>query len=221
MWRASFDPLSSANASRRLFWHAKNPMPTRYGCDVPQWAKQHQRAAPLPRSLLNGKFIQPRIEEHRDTSGCAGRCADVMRFWTLPAPRVSDGWRQPLQGARGFSRRGILRQTGSYGVGPCAVRVSRKAIAGPAFATGAGPHALRFENPFPSLTMRHLCIKWGSRDALPALGQCSRELFPRTHSPHTHRPLGFGMSRNGGSPFRVMYGLFSLSTLALQLEDQK
>jgi cell division protein FtsA len=116
--------------------------------DVPQVGEEeHNTAIQLPRSLLNG-IIQPRIEE---TFELVRARLDDSGFGPLAGRRVVlTGGASQLQGVRDLAGR-ILDKQVRMGR-PLRVRGLAEAIAGPAFATGAGLIAHAVDNS-SSLTM--------------------------------------------------------------------
>ena len=116
--------------------------------DVPQVGEEeHNAAVQLPRSLLNG-IIQPRIEE---TFELVRARLDDSGFGPLAGRRVVlTGGASQLQGVRDLAGR-ILDKQVRMGR-PLRVRGLAEAIAGPAFATGAGLIAHAVDNS-SSLTM--------------------------------------------------------------------
>lgn len=116
--------------------------------DVPQVGEdEHNAPLQLPRSLLNG-IIQPRIEE---TFELVRARLDDSGFGPLAGRRVVlTGGASQLQGVRDLAAR-ILDKQVRMGR-PLRVRGLAEAIAGPAFATGAGLIAHAIDNP-SSLTM--------------------------------------------------------------------
>jgi cell division protein FtsA len=111
--------------------------------DVPQVGEdEHNSSHQLPRSLLNG-IIQPRIEE---TFELVRSRLDDSGFGPYAGRRVVlTGGASQLQGVRDLAVR-ILDKQVRMGR-PLRVRGLAEAIAGPAFATGAGLIAHTIENP--------------------------------------------------------------------------
>ncbi|MBN42336.1 MAG: cell division protein FtsA [Alphaproteobacteria bacterium] len=142
---------SLANAERLKTFHG-NALATESDehdlLDVPQVGEEDQNATvQMPRSLLNG-IIQPRIEE---TFELVRARLDDSGFGPLAGRRVVlTGGASQLQGVRDLAAR-ILDKQVRMGR-PLRVRGLADAIAGPAFATGAGLIAHAVENS-SSLTM--------------------------------------------------------------------
>ncbi|MBO6784738.1 MAG: cell division protein FtsA [Alphaproteobacteria bacterium] len=140
--------------------------------DVPQVGDdEHTPPQQLPRSLLNG-IIQPRMEE---TFELVRARLDDSGFAPFAGRRVVlAGGASQLQGARELAAR-ILDKQVRMGR-PLRVRGLAEAIAGPAFATGAGLIAHAIENP-SSLTMASP-VPTGEPGRLTGrLGQWFREHF--------------------------------------------
>jgi cell division protein FtsA len=140
--------------------------------DVPQVGEdEHSAPMQLPRSLLNG-IIQPRIEE---TFELVRARLDDSGFAPLAGRRVVlTGGASQLQGVRDLAAR-ILDKQVRMGR-PLRVRGLAEAIAGPAFATGAGLIAHAIDNP-SSLTMPSPVHPGGPGHLTGRLGQWLREHF--------------------------------------------
>ncbi|MGB0571797.1 MAG: cell division protein FtsA [Alphaproteobacteria bacterium] len=140
--------------------------------DVPQVGEEeHNAAVQLPRSLLNG-IIQPRIEE---TFELVRARLDDSGFGPLAGRRVVlTGGASQLQGVRDLATR-ILDKQVRMGR-PLRVRGLAEAIAGPAFATGAGLIAHAVDNS-SSLTMPSPVRQGESSRFTGRFGQWFREHF--------------------------------------------
>ena len=137
-------PLSHAERLKTLFGNAIAAESDEHEMlDVPQVGEdEHSAPHQLPRSLLNG-IIQPRIEE---TFELVRARLDDSGFGPFAGRRVVlTGGASQLQGARDLAAR-ILDKQVRMGR-PLRVRGLAEAIAGPAFATGAGLIAHAIENP--------------------------------------------------------------------------
>ena len=140
--------------------------------DVPQVGEdEHNPPQQLPRSLLNG-IIQPRMEE---TFELVRSRLDDSGFAPFAGRRVVlTGGASQLQGARDLAAR-ILDKQVRMGR-PLRIRGLAEAIAGPAFATGAGLIAHAIENP-SSLTMPSPVHQGEPGRLTGRLGQWFREHF--------------------------------------------
>lgn len=166
-------PVANAERLKTLFGNAIATESDEHEMlDVPQ-VGEDEHAAPhqLPRSLLNG-IIQPRMEE---TFELVRARLDDSGFGAFAGRRVVlTGGASQLQGARDLAVR-ILDKQVRMGR-PLRVRGLAEAIAGPAFATGAGLIAHAIENP-SSLTMP-APLQYGEPGRLTGrLGQWFREHF--------------------------------------------
>lgn len=166
-------PLAHAERLKTLFGNAIAAESDEHEMlDVPQ-VGEDELSVPhqLPRSLLNG-IIQPRIEE---TFELVRARLDDSGFGPFAGRRVVlTGGASQLQGARDLAAR-ILDKQIRMGR-PLRVRGLAEAIAGPAFATGAGLIAHAIENP-SSLTMPSP-LHYGEPGRLTGrLGQWFREHF--------------------------------------------
>lgn len=140
--------------------------------DVPQVGEE-ENGTPLqlPRSLLNG-IIQPRIEE---TLELVRARIDDSGFAPLAGRRVVlAGGASQLQGVRDLAAR-ILDKQVRMGR-PLRIRGLAEAVAGPAFATGAGLIAHAIDNP-SSLTMPSPVHAGEPGRLTGRLGQWFREHF--------------------------------------------
>ncbi len=166
-------PISHAERLKTLYGNAIAAESDEHEMlDVPQVGEdEHSASHQLPRSLLNG-IIQPRIE---DTFELVRARLDDSGFGPFAGRRVVlTGGASQLQGARDLAAR-ILDKQVRMGR-PLRVRGLAEAIAGPAFATGAGLIAHAIENP-SSLTMP-TPLQYGEPGRLTGrLGQWFREHF--------------------------------------------
>ncbi|MDE0779217.1 MAG: cell division protein FtsA [Alphaproteobacteria bacterium] len=166
-------PIANAERLKTLFGNAIATESDEHEMlDVPQVGEdEHAAAHQLPRSLLNG-IIQPRIEE---TFELVRARLDDSGFGPYAGRRVVlTGGASQLQGARDLAVR-ILDKQVRMGR-PLRIRGLAEAIAGPAFATGAGLIAHAIENP-SSLTMP-TSLQYGEPGSLTGrLGQWFREHF--------------------------------------------
>ncbi|MBO23160.1 MAG: cell division protein FtsA [Rhodospirillaceae bacterium] len=140
--------------------------------DVPQVGEEdHNATVQMPRSLLNG-IIQPRIEEIFELTRAR---LDDSGFGPVAGRRVVlTGGASQLQGARDLAAR-ILDKQVRMGR-PLRVRGLADAIAGPAFATGAGLIAHAVENT-SSLTMPSPVNQGEPSRFTGRFGQWFREYF--------------------------------------------
>jgi len=166
-------PISNAERLKTLYGNAIATESDEHEMlDVPQVGEdEHSAPHQLPRSLLNG-IIQPRIEE---TFELVRARLDDSGFGAYAGRRVVlTGGASQLQGARDLAVR-ILDKQVRMGR-PLRIRGLAEAIAGPAFATGAGLIAHAIENP-SSLTMP-IPLQYGEPGRLTGrLGQWFREHF--------------------------------------------